>query len=235
MKELAKKLVAAMGEIDAVEKRGKNEKQGYAYVKATDVASTVRAVLVKHGVAFDYTCGDTERWEKTTNSGGTLFFVELKIAVTFTDMETGDSKSVQGVGWGMDSGDKAIYKAMTGALKYAMRMNFLIPDELDPENDSGEGGTKKEIQRSQPKEAQNSHANEFDQHMSQPKPPVPIAGCISEAQGKRFYAIAIGKGRSKQDINNYLGEIGCERTEEMKRGQYDAAIEWAGGKNEQRA
>ena len=36
---------------------------------------------------------------------------------------------------GCDNNDKAAYKAQTGALKYALKNAFLIPDEADPEAD----------------------------------------------------------------------------------------------------
>src|ERR1700744_3401895 len=131
---LQKKLLAVMKAVDAVEKRGKNEKQNYAYVKATDVAREVRKALIESEIAFGYDVESSERWTQSTVSGGSLNFVEMKISVTFTDTATGESVTRKGLGWGMDSGDKAPYKAMTGALKYSLRMNGLIPDELDPEN-----------------------------------------------------------------------------------------------------
>src|SRR5207244_7798356 len=39
-------------------------------------------------------------------------------------------------GTGTDKGEKSVFKAMTGALKYGLRNAFLIPDESDPEADS---------------------------------------------------------------------------------------------------
>jgi hypothetical protein len=39
------------------------------------------------------------------------------------------------VGEGQDAGDKAVYKAMTGALKYCLLKTFLIPTGDDPERD----------------------------------------------------------------------------------------------------
>jgi len=132
---LAKKMVSAMGDIEAVTKSGKNEKQGYKYVKAADVANEVRSVLVKHGIAFFYSVESVEKWEVATNSGGRMFFCQLIVEVTFVDSDTGDSFAIQGIGWGSDTLDKAPYKAMTGALKYILRTAFLIPDEEDPEND----------------------------------------------------------------------------------------------------
>lgn len=132
---LAKKMVAAMGEIEAVTKSGKNEKQGYKYVRAADVANEVRKVLVKHGIAMFYSVESSNRWEKPTNSGGSMFFCELMVQVTFVDADTGETMVQQGIGWGADTLEKAPYKAMTGALKYVLRMTFLIPDEEDPENE----------------------------------------------------------------------------------------------------
>jgi hypothetical protein len=42
-------------------------------------------------------------------------------------------------GQGLDSGDKAPYKAMTGALKYALLQSFLLATGDDPEADRGDG------------------------------------------------------------------------------------------------
>src|SRR6185437_17005911 len=82
---LQKKLLAVMKAVDAVEKRGKNEKQNYAYVKATDVAREVRKALIESEIAFGYDVESSERWTQQTMSGGSLNFVEMKISVTFTD------------------------------------------------------------------------------------------------------------------------------------------------------
>jgi ERF superfamily len=132
-KTLAQRLVVAMRSIDAVTKRGTNDRQKYNYVKAADVANEVLRVLCDEGIAFTYGVDATDRWEKATNGGGTLFFCEVRASFRFIDQDSGETLEVKGVGWGADSLDKAPYKAMTGALKYALRMNFLIPDEEDPE------------------------------------------------------------------------------------------------------
>jgi hypothetical protein len=134
MKLIASKLSSALASITAIEKRGKNDKQDYSYVKAADVAQEVRRVLCEKGVAFTYDVVKSDRWEGQTRSGGVMYFCELIVKVTFTDSESGEQLSGCVIGWGADSLDKAPYKAMTGALKYALRMNFLIPDEADPEN-----------------------------------------------------------------------------------------------------
>lgn len=146
---LARKMVAAMGDIEAVTKSGTNQKQGYKYVKAADVANEVRSVLVKHGIAFFFSIESVERWEVPTNSGGKMLFCQLVVQCTFQDSESGEAFTVQGVGWGADSLEKAPYKAITGALKYVLRSSFLIPDEEDPENEKPELRTQSERPQSE--------------------------------------------------------------------------------------
>jgi len=55
--------------------------------------------------------------------------------VTFVDTESGESFSCIFYGDGSDSNDKAIYKAITGAQKYALMKTFLVATGDDPEQD----------------------------------------------------------------------------------------------------
>lgn len=58
-----------------------------------------------------------------------------------------------------------------------------------------------------------------------------VKSLISDSQNKRFWAIAMRNGKTKQEIVNYLGSIGYEDSKEMPWGKtYDAACEWAGAK-----
>ena len=49
--------------------------------------------------------------------------------------ETGFSESSVTSGEGMDKGDKGIYKAQTGALKYYLSVTFMVATGDDPEQD----------------------------------------------------------------------------------------------------
>ncbi len=147
MKNIAAKMVQAMAAIDAVEKKGRNQAQGYGYVKATDVANEVRNALHEAGVAFTYQVLSERFWESPTKSGALQFYCSLHVQGTFTDDTTGECLSSSAIGWGADTQDKAPYKAMTGALKYLLRTTFLIPDELDPENDAAEKAVRAEVER----------------------------------------------------------------------------------------
>lgn len=50
----------------------------------------------------------------------------------------GETMNVTAIGEGIDSGDKASYKAATGALKYALRQSFIIETGDDPDKTSSE-------------------------------------------------------------------------------------------------
>ena len=56
----------------------------------------------------------------------------------FVDARSGDELTVRVAGEGADTGDKAPYKAMTGALKYALLQSFLLASGDDPEDERGD-------------------------------------------------------------------------------------------------
>jgi hypothetical protein len=56
---------------------------------------------------------------------------------------------------------------------------------------------------------------------------------ISEAQAKRFYAIAKGSGKSNDDINDYCGaKLNIKRSSEMQKSDYESACVWAAEKSQ---
>ena len=134
-KNIYAKLLKVMGSLGWVEKRGENKTQNYKYVMADDVADKVRAELGKIGVAVTSDVFNTsESFLETKDKK--IRIIHVDVLWTFADVATGEAISVTCPGEAMDSGDKAIYKAMTGSLKYAMKMNFLLPTGEDPEEES---------------------------------------------------------------------------------------------------
>src|SRR4029077_15026588 len=57
------------------------------------------------------------------------------MSYSFEDGQTAEAITVKVAGEGLDSGDKAPYKAMTGALKYALLQSFLLATGDDPEEE----------------------------------------------------------------------------------------------------
>lgn len=72
------------------------------------------------------------------------FRVVVQVGYRFTHAPSGTSILVPAFGEGMDSGDKALNKAMTGANKYALRQTFMIETGDDPDKYAShpEGGVE---------------------------------------------------------------------------------------------
>lgn len=140
-KNLFQKLAEVVTAIKHVEKRGTNTFQKYSYVKAADIANAVRGELSERNI---YMISDVVEARNYTIPAkeGVMQAVDVRVAFTFVDGDSQNSRvSFSAWGTGTDKGDKAVYKAMTGALKYGLRNAFLIPDELDPEGDVEESTT----------------------------------------------------------------------------------------------
>lgn len=55
--------------------------------------------------------------------------------IMLVDAESGESVTITGLGSGQDSGDKAVMKAQTAAIKYAYLLSMAISTGDDPEAD----------------------------------------------------------------------------------------------------
>jgi hypothetical protein len=132
--KLAAKIAKVMEAVGYVPKTGTNSAQGYKFVQASVVADKVREQLAALNVSMTPTTIDVIS-EGLTPSGKQALLT-LRFTWTLTDGDTGETISFQSIGTGADSGDKAAYKAATGALKYALLLGFLVPTGDDPESDA---------------------------------------------------------------------------------------------------
>lgn len=137
MQTLVGKLAQIMAETPWVEKRGRNNFFNYDYAKESDILDAIRDKLAAAGVFVFTSIEDMEFREtaKKTRDGSPVNMVFVKTRHTFSDAESGETIEVHGHGCGEDSGDKAIYKAITGAMKYFVSKNFLMSTGDDPEKD----------------------------------------------------------------------------------------------------
>jgi hypothetical protein len=141
---IAKKLFAAQGKLVWVEKTGVNISQKYSYTRAEDLISAVKRACQEVGLSVIVSNGNPT-WEivekeRANGNKGWDSYWRLLANVILVDSETGDVWQVPGefAGEGVDSGDKAPYKAQTGAKKYALMGVFGIAMGDDPEDDSDE-------------------------------------------------------------------------------------------------
>lgn len=138
-KTLVQKLNQIYKTVDHIEKNGWNEKQKYKFVRAADLAHAVRNAFADAGIYAEVNFGYLRGYEFTTTGGSKMQGVDVKCDIIFHDVD-GDTTTyhASGIGSGSDGLDKAAFKAQTGALKYALRNAFIVPDEADPENDSAD-------------------------------------------------------------------------------------------------
>ena len=131
---LRQKLAEVRRRIGYIQKRGHNERFNYSYVTAADIAGSVGDILSELGVVV-IPCLENITYESATGRGDTTRMARVVMAYTFSDVDSGEEIVAKVAGQGLDSGDKAPYKAMTGALKYALLQSFLLATGDDPEDE----------------------------------------------------------------------------------------------------
>jgi hypothetical protein len=119
---------------EGIGKNRKNLQQGYQFRGIDDVYNALASELAKNKLCILPVVIDREVVERTTQKGGNIFYVTLKVRFDFVSAEDGSKHEITTIGEAMDSGDKATNKAMSAAYKYAALMTFCIPTEGD--NDS---------------------------------------------------------------------------------------------------
>lgn len=121
--------------IREIPKTGQNRAQGYAFRTIDDVLTAVRTVATEEGIIIRPERQEVKQWKAEAEGGKTKVRCLIEVTYTFMSTEDGSLVYVQAIGEGVDfGGDKASYKAMTGAQKYALTQAFSIPcDGLDPE------------------------------------------------------------------------------------------------------
>jgi hypothetical protein len=134
---LRQKLAEVRRRIGYVQKRGHNERFNYSYVTAADIAGSVGDLLAELGVVVIPKLEEIS-YESAASRGEACRMARVVMAYTFADVDSGEQIIAKVAGQGLDPGDKAPYKAMTGALKYALLQSFLLATGDDPEDERGD-------------------------------------------------------------------------------------------------
>lgn len=136
-RKLVKKLAEVMQEVKYIQKRGHNKFHNYKYATESDVAERVREELAARNVIMIPNVVSQVNREHINAKGKTEYICTVTMEFRLMDGETGEEITFHSVGEGQDAGDKAVYKAITGAQKYALMKAFMIPTGDDPEADTG--------------------------------------------------------------------------------------------------
>lgn len=122
------KLLQIQSEVERLKKEGYNDFQKYKYLAEQQVTDAFNPLLIKYGVLFNYSAEIISQTIMEKN-----ILTHVRVEYSFKDVDSDDE--IVGVvdGQGIDKGDKGVYKAITGAVKYIFMKNFLIPTGDDPE------------------------------------------------------------------------------------------------------
>jgi len=136
MQKLAKKLVNVMKEVAYVEKKGSNDYHHYSYTTSADVLLKINTALTKYSICSITLPEVVSVVDVMTVKGNVEHLATVKMDIMLVDAESGETVTITGLGSGQDSGDKAIMKAQTAAIKYAYLLSMAISTGDDPEADS---------------------------------------------------------------------------------------------------
>jgi len=144
MQKVISSLLAACKSVGYVKKSGRNP-LGYSYASESDVISKVRGSLLDNDLVL------------VPSVGACAFDPNLGIAEVHVDYRlihsSGEVLEFKIIGQGMDRnkngvGDKGIYKAITGANKYALLKLLQLATGDDPEDEIGDYVNQKNEQNS---------------------------------------------------------------------------------------
>ena len=128
MKNLAKAICQVMAAASHVQKTGNNSFHGYAYASDADLLRVIQPAMASAGLAM--VPSQIAQTDTKLDKGKVQTDVHVQYLLVHT---SGETLEIQAIGRGIDKEDKGQYKAMTGALKYALRQTFLVPTGDDPE------------------------------------------------------------------------------------------------------
>jgi len=195
LKLIYTKLADIQTEVSAIAKERTNQQQGFKFRGVEDVLNMLHGLLAKHRVVVVPEKVGERHEERPSKSGGII--IERIYDMKYT-MYAEDGSSVSAIvpGEGMDSGDKASNKALSGSYKYWAFLTFSIPTEgvlVDGDNGSPEPG------KSQPKaEPRGEPGNGKGSKGDDEKPSSKLKKEIGEVMTTRYGGSAIFSDEEKE-------------------------------------
>ena len=135
--KLLKKLTTIFSKIDSLPKDGTNDFHRYKFASESAAKRALHPLFAEQGVILKTDVLNVEQviLQSKDKNGATKELTKITLAYTFIDCESGESLPGQFMGYGEDSNDKGVWKAVTGCVKYILFNTFLIPTGDDPDND----------------------------------------------------------------------------------------------------
>lgn len=124
---------AALAEMGVLKREGNNNYDKYKYFSEAQYKELFTSLLSKNGLELNFTEIAYEMFEGPEKQANGRV---VRLEFVLTDTETGFYETATVTGEGIDKGDKAGYKAMTGALKYYFADVWCVATGDDAEKDS---------------------------------------------------------------------------------------------------
>ena len=193
----------ALAQKGTIKKDKSNTYDRYSYLSEAGYKELFTTLLSEYKLELTTTevaVVDIEATEK--QPFGRRVTLEFKL----TDIDTGYSEASQFSGEGFDKGDKGIYKAYTGALKYYLASTFNVATGDDAETESPDGQkTSARTQRAQQNRTQtNSQIRTITaEELKRLKAEMEIAD-VSEDQLRKVYGVEKLENMTSQNFANAL-------------------------------
>lgn len=209
-RKLVSKLAEVMKQVGRIPKRGENKFHNYKYATEADVSDHVRDALAERKIILIPNVKSYTFRDHVTSGGKKEYIVTVEVEFTFYDGETGEAITFTMVGEGQDAGDKAAYKAMTGAEKYALMKSLMIPTGDDPEADDGVDQRNHGENRRNERKATERKPPEFKPN-NQPQTPPTLREKYQQGKGSlegfdEWVKGQLAKGRTFAQMEQLLDE-----------------------------
>lgn len=136
---IANALAKMQPELSIISKSGENKFDKYTYATLEDYIKGTRDIMSKHGFFMVSSVENLDQLtDRPTRNGGLEHAVQIKLTVRLIH-QSGEWIEISCIGEGQDRADKAVYKAITGARKYAIASLLGLATSDDPEADEEVG------------------------------------------------------------------------------------------------
>lgn len=125
----------ALKEKGVLQKGGKNDFDRYTYFSEAQYKALFTELFSANGLELKFDELDYLTFEGSEKQANGRM---PRLEFTLFDIDTGFFEKTNITGEGIDKGDKAGYKAYTGALKYYLANTFMVTTGDDPEKESPE-------------------------------------------------------------------------------------------------
>ena len=219
-------IIEIMKEVGYVQKK-KSGKLPYSFAGEAAFIKAVRPTMIEHGVfVYPFSVDELNLEGYLTSSGTHMNRTTAKFGFRFVHAPTETFFEVQVLGQGADVGDKDANKAMTAALKYALRQSLLIETGNDPDETPS-----KEQERVEPKGQKRPYQPEvLKKRVSKMATQAKNKGATAPEKTRNILAKQLnkicGSDEERYDLCGWL--VGYKSTKKMPANYVWALLRWMG-------